>query len=96
MSNRPAQQFKIGGVSLALFLGEKGQSSYVFSKSYKSGEEWKHTSSLSKADLCVAKELISQALSAPELTSDRVASVTSVSSAPKNLKSDLGEDDIPF
>jgi hypothetical protein len=95
MSNRPTQTFRIGGVSLALFLGDKGQSSYVFSKSYKQGEEWKNTQYLSKADLCVAKELICKALDAPEITSDRVA--PQQSSAPQSLGSNLGgDDDIPF
>jgi hypothetical protein len=89
MSNKPQANYRIGGVSLALFVGDKGQSSYVFSKSYKQGEEWKNTQYLNRADLCVAKELICKALAADEIQAQ-------AASASKVSGSNLGDDDIPF
>jgi len=64
MTNGPSAKWKVdgSGVTLAMFVSDKGRSSFILQKRYKDGEEWKESKYLSEADLLVVVNLCKQAL----------------------------------
>ncbi len=65
MSNQPIHRIRIGTVSVAIFENktDEGQTFYntQFDRSYRDGNEWKHTRSFGKDDLLVVGKLADQA-----------------------------------
>lgn len=65
MSNQPIHRIRIGTASVAIFENktDENQTFYntQFDRSYRSGDEWKHTRSFGKDDLLVVAKLADQA-----------------------------------
>ena len=65
MENKPIKKFAAGGISAAVFenSGKAGEKypSVVLQRTYKQGNEWKHTHSLRLADLPKACLLLNKA-----------------------------------
>lgn len=67
MSNKkqPIHRIRIGAVSVAIFVNktddDKTFYNTQFDRSYRSGDEWKHTRSFGKDDLLVVGKLADQA-----------------------------------
>ncbi|WP_417847305.1 hypothetical protein [Thalassoglobus sp.] len=65
MSKQPIHRIRIGTVSVAIFENktDEGQTFYntQFDRSYRNGDEWKHTRSFGKDDLLVVGKLADQA-----------------------------------
>jgi len=64
-TNKPVHNVRIGLNSIAIFknVTQNGKAMYnaSFERSYKDGDEWKHTRSFSLEDLCIQSELIEHA-----------------------------------
>ena len=61
--SRPAKSLKFGQIEVAEWhnQGKYGiEKSYTFQKSYKSGDEWKHTSFFKQNELYKIKALIDE------------------------------------
>lgn len=65
MTNKPALKLRDGRLKLTVWknASEEGKSFYssVLTRSYKEGEEWKESSSLSPEDLLPAARILSEA-----------------------------------
>ena len=64
-SNKPVHSVRIGLNSIAIFknVTQTGRTIYnaQLERSYRDGEEWKHTRSFGLEDLCIQSELIEHA-----------------------------------
>jgi hypothetical protein len=61
MANRPEKVFKCQNVSCAVWPPGKGPRTAEVTVSYKSGNEWKHTTKLGPKDVIVAARLLKMA-----------------------------------
>ncbi|WP_417850300.1 hypothetical protein [Thalassoglobus sp.] len=65
MSNQPIHRIRIGTSSVAIFENKTDDNKTFyntqFDRSYRTGDEWKHTRSFGKDDLLVVAKLADQA-----------------------------------
>lgn len=60
MSTKPVKKFRCGNVTVAVWKNEEFHS-VTLQKSYKDGEEWKNTDSLSSGDILNAMKALERA-----------------------------------